>query len=474
MKKKFIYDISINSLQLIINQLFGLVIFYILSVYLPKKEFGEINWVLAVLLTSFNVLSFGIDQLIIKKIASGVEAQSALSIYIIHVLLAGGLFYGWLLIAKMLFSSFSQQHYLLLLLGIGKLMIFFSMPFKQLTIGLQKFGLLFYMSICSNVIRGTALILCAVFFTVEIKTIIIIFIAGDIAELFTSLLITRYIVKATVKIEWNTRNYFRLLKESMPLAGVSVFTSAIARFDWIFLGLLASNVVLAEYSFAYEAFEMATLPLLAIAPVLIPRFTKLFSTASNNIDRQDDLLVLLQIEIIIATLVGLIINIAWTPVIDSVTKNQYGAVNQHTILILSSCMPLIYFNNFLWTIHFAKGRFKTIFHVILITFLINIIGDIFLIIYFKAEGAAFAYLLSLIVQFILYLAKTDLERIKKSWYVLLLIPCYAVAGAFIATHLFNNDWLVLITSVLLFIIFLLLSKQIPLVNRSTFRRITAT
>jgi hypothetical protein len=44
MKKKLLHDISANTLQVIINQLCGLVIFYILSAQLTKNDFGEINW----------------------------------------------------------------------------------------------------------------------------------------------------------------------------------------------------------------------------------------------------------------------------------------------------------------------------------------------------------------------------------------------------------------------------------------------
>ena len=38
MKRKFIKDISANSLQVIINQVCGLIIFYILSAWLSKKR----------------------------------------------------------------------------------------------------------------------------------------------------------------------------------------------------------------------------------------------------------------------------------------------------------------------------------------------------------------------------------------------------------------------------------------------------
>ena len=102
MRRKFIHDISANSLQAIINQLCGVAIFYVLSVFFSKNDFGEINWSLAVLLTAFGILSFGIDQVAVKKIAAGANPQFILSIYVTHVLLAGSLFYVLLLITQLL------------------------------------------------------------------------------------------------------------------------------------------------------------------------------------------------------------------------------------------------------------------------------------------------------------------------------------------------------------------------------------
>jgi len=67
MKSKLVQNLSVNATQLVLNQLLGLGIFYILSTGLDKDSFGEINLALAVLLAVFNILSFGIDQLIIKK-----------------------------------------------------------------------------------------------------------------------------------------------------------------------------------------------------------------------------------------------------------------------------------------------------------------------------------------------------------------------------------------------------------------------
>ena len=474
MKRKFLHDISANSLQVIINQASGLAIFYVISVYFSKTDFGEINWSLAVLLTVFSILTFGIDQVIVKKIAAGEDPKLMLSVYFFHALIAGGLFYSSLLIAYLFFREPLQNHYLLLLLGIGKLMIFFSSPFKQVANGLEKFKALFYMSVCSNVVRGTALILFAFFSKLNLTLVILIFITGDTAELLLSAFIAKRFLKTTFSFTLNKKIYLNLLKESMPQAGVVIFTSAIARFDWILLGILASNIALAEYSFAFKVFEVATLPLLIIAPILIPRFTRLFHTNSvmNSEEKINDLFVLFRFEIIIASLVSLILNILWIPVIDFVTNGKYGTVNRYTILILSACMPFVYVNNFLWTINFAKGRLKMIFHICIIAFLINGIGDIVLIPSSGGEGAAVAYLLTFVVQFILFWIKTDIPDLKKNKFLFLLCPFAALASESLFTLASDRTWLVLISSLCFFFLMLFVSRILRRSDWVIFRRIT--
>lgn len=279
------------------------------------------------------------------------------------------------------------------------------------------------MSICSNVLHSLALIIFAALGQLDIYVIIIIFIAGDLVEFLLCLFIMQYIIKVRVNLKWNKNEYRRLVKEALPQFGVTVFSSAPARLDWIFIGLIAGNIILAEYSFAYKVFEFATLPMLVIAPVLIPRFTKLFHPSANEVplDKTNDLYVLLRLEMIIASLAALVLVILWTPVIDLLTSNKYGAVNRNTILLLSASMPFLYFNNFLWIINFAKGRLKMIFYVFLVSFIFNLVGDIVLIPFFNAEGAAFAYLLAIIVQSVIYLHQTKLEGLKQNNYAVVLM-----------------------------------------------------
>ncbi len=126
MKGKLLKDLSANTLQIIINQVCGLVIFYVLSVFFSKNDFGEINWSLAILLTAFSILSLGIDQLVVKKIAEGISPQIILSVYFLHVMLTGCLFYLALLLVYFIFPGF--HHQLLLFLGIGQTDDFFCFP----------------------------------------------------------------------------------------------------------------------------------------------------------------------------------------------------------------------------------------------------------------------------------------------------------------------------------------------------------
>lgn len=458
MRRRFLQDISINSFQIIINQLCGLIIFYILSVNLQKTEFGAFNWSLALFLTVFNILSCGIDQLIVKKIASGNNSSQLISIYLAHVVMTGLFFYLLLLLSH---SAFHQPH-LLLLLGIGKLMIFVSSPFKQLALGLEKFWSLMFMSICSNVVRSILLIIQAIFFDTYLYTIVIIFIIGDISELLICLIITRYKLFIPFHLGGIAKDYLALIREAIPQMGVVISTSFIARFDWIILGFLTSNVILAEYSFAYKVFEISTLPLLVVAPVLIPRFTRMFHSRVNlsSKDLLPPIFILLRFEMIIASLTGVILNVCWIPVINVISDGKYGTVNHITILLLSSSLPFLYFNNLLWTINFSKGYLKLIFKIIGITCIINLAGDIILIPFYLAEGAAAAFLIAMGLQSFMFLRMIFIKELKHNWYSLIICPFCAIVSVILSVALFINTWIVLLWAILLFFIFLMISGQL--------------
>ncbi|MGZ3873793.1 MAG: hypothetical protein ACXVJD_12795, partial [Mucilaginibacter sp.] len=349
----------------------------------------------------------------------------------------------------------------------GKTAIFFSTPFKQAANGLEHFRLLAFMSVISNIVRCCALVILLLLHNLPVQNIIAVFIIGDVMELAGCVFLFKRATGIAVSIKWNKTHYLQLLYEALPQTGVVLITSALARFDWIFIGFMVSAVKLAEYSFAYKIFEISTLPLLAIAPLLIPRFTKLFQqTIINTIE----LKFLIRVELIVAGFIGLLLNLCWSPVIDGITAGKYGEINVKTIFILSLCMPLLYLNNFLWTIYFAQGRMKMILNSFMITFFVNVAGDILLIPFFGNEGAGAAFFAACLVQAAYYLAKNELPELNRIWVPAVVVTCCALTSGFIARSVFAGSLFMLPCAIAFYVILLFISFQIQIADGSMIRR----
>lgn len=422
---RLLKSLSANSSQLIVNQALGFGIFYLLSVHLDKNGFGGINFVLAILLAAFNILSCGIDQLVVKKIASGGSIPAVVSMFSAHVLISGLLFYAGLLAAYFLLPRQAGVCYLLLLVGMGKLLVYFSLPFKQAMNGAERFTVLGVMSVVSNLVRFVCLVTLSLIGHLDLFSAVIVFICGDAAELIVCVFLYIFNTKIPLTVQWDRRAYLALLKEAVPQSGVVIITSALARLDWIFIGLMVSAAKLADYSFAYKIFEVSSLPLLVVAPILIPRFARMFS---NGNVQSIELFFLIRIEMVVAGFTGLLLAVCWTPLADVLAAGKYGSVNQHTIDILSLCLPFLYFNNFFWTIYFVQGRLKMIFVSFLLTFGVNLAGNIVLIPLMHNEGAALAFLLACISQAVYYFTHNTNPKLGRAWQPLL----YGIAAMLIS------------------------------------------
>jgi O-antigen/teichoic acid export membrane protein len=471
LKNTLIRNLSANTIQLAVNQLLGLVIFYVLSTGLSKSNFGQLNLALAILLIVFNLLSLGIDQVAIRKIALGNPPGPILSLYLFHVLLTGLLFYFILLAGSIFIDLQGGLYSILILIGLGKLMIYFSTPFKQAASGLEHFRPLAFMLVISNLVRGGGLVLLVLLHVLSLKTIIILFIAGDLLELLFCSYLFKRITRLPINISPNKTRYIVLLHEALPQMGVVMISSAMSRFDWIFIGFTVSAIKLAEYSFAYKVFEMSTLPLLAIAPLLLPWFTKLFK--QDGIDA-GPLKLLLKAEMMIAALTIVLINTLWSPVIDVVTAGKYGAVNTKTIFILSLCIPFLYLNNFLWTIHFAKGRMKMILKGFIITLLVNVLLDVVLIPIYSNEGAAAAFLAASVVQSVYYMIKHPMPGFNRLWFNLLACIFCAVLSCVIAKTYFLNSYIAPVLAVMLYFGLLFVTAQLRPADYRTTRELFST
>jgi O-antigen/teichoic acid export membrane protein len=347
------------------------------------------------------------------------------NLYIGHVLLSGFVFYGLLLLGYIIFHG-SPNYNLVLWIGFGKLMMFFAMPFKQVTNGLERFSLLAKMAIISNTLRAIGLLVLMFCHALNLTTAVITFVAGDTIEfIFNAVLFYRH-THYPVRLKFDGFAYRALIKEAMPQIGVVLITATLGRFDWIFIGFMTSDVKLAEYSFAYKVFEVSTLPLMAIGPFLVPLFTRHF----NNKADSSPLKLLIRGELVVAALTALILNISWEPVVNWLTHGKYGTVNISTVFVLSLCMPLLYLNNFLWTIQFAKGNLKLILNAFIITLTINVGANLVLIPLYGNVGAAIAFLGATLAQTIFYLFKNPVTELKRVYLNTLLCTLCALAAGF--------------------------------------------
>ena len=457
--KRFIQNVSSSTLQLATNQVTGLVIFYILSKEMDKASFGNFNWALAVLLIFFGILPCGIDQLVVKKIASGESRFPVIPLYILHVCVTGIFFYSLLLVSYFLFPS-GSIHYFLLFLATGKLFTFFSTPYKQLCAGLERFRLLLFMSVGAGVSRTFLLLILYFIDQLSLRNILAVFITGDFIELIVTVVLSRRYLKAPLRPCFDTAAYRQLLKEALPQLGTAVLAVVMARMDWILIGIFLPAERLAEYSFAYKVYELSAFPLLIIAPLLIPRFSKIFRDKQIPEATVNNLKALLSIELMIASLTSMILVIAWVPVIDFITEGKYGHANGRTVFILSLCISFVYFNNFFWTIHFSCSRLKEIFWIFTATFAVNTIGGVILIPLFHNEGAAAAFLLSLVVQSVLFVRITKITGLDRLPGSLLVYPVWALVSGFVSVYLFTSPIAILVSAVCMYLTGVLLSLGI--------------
>ena len=468
MKRLFLKDVSASAIQVILNQVLGLLVFILTSRYLAKSVYGELNWSLALITFVVTILSLRLEQIVVRKVAAGDDASKMLTLFTGHTVFFGLLFYGILFLASLLFPSFFEQHNLLLIIAISQLLSFFSSPFKQLANGKQFFKLLAVMSLVSNFVRAVCLLSVVLFSVLTIQQVLIIYILSAGAELLISIYLVQYKLKIQVSSKWTFTDYFSLLTESLPQIGSVFLNACISRFDWILLGIFSTTIITAEYSFAYKVFELCPIPMLILGPVLLSRFSRYFSKHNEDslLEKKNELGFFIRYAMVAATLLPLILNIIWVPLIDALTDNKYGTVNKNTFFLLSLCLPFQYMVNLFWTIEFAQNRLKLIFRITAVTCLVIITGDVLMIPLMNARGAAIIYLLATVIEYILYLRSSVLIKMPDSWQSIIICISIALLSGFAVEFIAGTVYLKLFLAIGIYTALLLITNQ---VNKNDWR-----
>ena len=88
-ENKISKDLLANAVQTGIAQLVSLSIFYLMSRYISKDDFGTFNWSTALGSTILALGSLGLDLVLIKRISSGEDAKLLAGIHFFHTVLLG-------------------------------------------------------------------------------------------------------------------------------------------------------------------------------------------------------------------------------------------------------------------------------------------------------------------------------------------------------------------------------------------------
>jgi O-antigen/teichoic acid export membrane protein len=435
-RNKFLADISINTMQVILNQLTGIVVFFIITAYLDKAGLGYINWAMALLTVILSVLGFGLEHIAVKKAATGEDLGFLIQSYLIHAILASGvlLFMVWL--AQWQFAWLRNEGNFFFWLTLAQCIGFIAIPFRHIANGLEKFRAFFLMASSANILKLVLLLGLAFLGNVSLNRIVMVYLFASTAELLICIFIFRVKLALPLPVGFDRRRYLLFVKEALPQLGITIFNTAMARMDWILLGLLSTATMVADYSVTNRLFELATLPLLVIAPVIFPKMAKMFG--KQRAPEQGSigfLKMLVKIEIIVSVYIAMVVNLCWSDIIDPLTANKYGANTMPIIFIMSFAMPLLYINHIFWSILFAQQEMKKLLWLFLCSFLVNLLADVLLIPLYQAKGAAMGYVLALVVQSLMYGWFVPLPQLRKSALQLLPVTFAALVCGLLANWL---------------------------------------
>jgi O-antigen/teichoic acid export membrane protein len=456
LKKNRINFLS-SGLQAIAVQILGVAFFYFISLYLNKEDFGLISWSNAVASLITTILSFGLEQVVIRRVAASRSDWAGLA-YLIHAAI-GSLLSFFILYCLSLWKTHSAALDILPWIFLAQALVYTASPLKQLLNAKEKFTPYAIIAIITNIIKLLAAGALVFNHSFTVRNVVNILIATAVIE-FGALSVYVFL-KERPYLDFKFKAYKKLLKEAFPQYLAVLFDSSLSRIDWILLGLIGSNVATADYSFAYRAYEVAKLPLVVIGPLLLPVFSRVFNYGEQVDDHQKQRIHhLYSFEIFVAIGIILVANIAWSPWVGALTSGKYGDSNALVFLILSVCLPLHFTINLCWTLCFAARKYKEVTRITIVTATANLILNLIFIPLWGGLGAAVAYSIATLLQAILYYRKLGRSILRLPLKPLVFMTALFLMIYFLTWKLIDNSWLALALGIPAYVMIALATKLI--------------
>jgi O-antigen/teichoic acid export membrane protein len=400
MQSSFRSAVSLSSVQSLLSQLSGIAVFWVMMISLDKSSLGMFSWIQAFWLLIFSVSGFGLEHLVVQKVASGTQASPLMGQYLLHTLLVSVLILGCIVVGG--WSGFLKTivpFYLFAGLAISQILSFLTAPYRQIANGMEAYSSWFWMSATAHMVKLAVIPLLWCLHLISLPQVVMVYISAATAEWLLAILLFRFRIQIKPVFSRAYGQYKSLVRETLPQLGVIICQTALSRLDWVLLGWLVTPLAVAEYSVTNKLFELTTLPLLILAPVLFPRLIRMYHKGKiPSTSEKGFVQALLETEMLVAMGVVLVLLIVWVPVINTVTHQQYGASTFRILPWLLPAMPLLYLNHVGWSILFAREQMTTILRIFLLSFFTNAILNTILIRYGQGVAAAAVYSFSVLIQ----------------------------------------------------------------------------
>lgn len=419
---KGIRRIAAAGMQSVGVQVLATLFFYLLSVYFSKEDFGIISWCNAIAFMLTAAAGLGMDQVALRNMA--VEKKKllsrTLSVYFLHTLLTAIILFLLLVGLAKLFPLSYRLSLLPWFFG-AQALLYIATPFRALLNAGSRFTPYAVISMCSNLAKLGLLL----YFGDRITLPVALWVLSG-AHAFELIMLFVFLGLGTrLPFTPAWRRYKKLVRESLPQYLSVLFDMALARADWILLGALASTAAVAEYSFAFRAFEMERLPTVMATTLLLPLAAR--ALGSSTAKRGEALPQFKILMIGIPALMGWLATVGallWEPFLGGLLGSEYGSASQVPFSWLSLALPFQFAINLLWIQLFAAQQYRIIARNTAITAVFNISLSCLLIPFLGALGAAVSFLLSAVLQLSLYIMaalKTGFPLpLKRLGFVLLL------------------------------------------------------
>jgi O-antigen/teichoic acid export membrane protein len=472
LKNKLLIRFFSSGLQSVGVQVLGSVFFYIISIYLTKDNFGLISWMNAISMFITALLGLGLEQVVIRRIAASDRSDWAAGAFLTHSIISFITAFSILVIIDYNTDITNITTFYLPWFFIAQGLIFIGVPLKQYLNAKERFTPYGIIAIISNSVKIIAAFWLQHTDRLDTITVIYVLVLSALFELCC--LLVYILTKTNFSFKFRFKAYIKLIKESSAQYISVIFDMSLSRMDWILLGMLTTNVILADYSFAYRAFELARLPLLIIAPMILPRLSRIMALNNKpNAAQQKQINAFNTLEMCLAMLLPLVLNVLWAPVVALITHSKYGYTNSVQFMVLSFCIPLQFFINLLWSISFAAKKYKVLTMATICCAVSNVILNLVLIPKYGGLGSAIAFFSTTLLQCALYYQFVYRRILVLSLKPAITFIIIAVGVYLMVIHLTVHFAIQLLIAVFAYMLFAILSKQITKDHIQDFKRLLA-